>query len=197
MGKKVSIILLHYNQPKYVKIALDSVFGQSYTNIELIFADDCSKDININDLKKYCSIKNKKNIKIIWQINEKNIGTVKNVNNAIKKSSGDYILIFAADDKLYDEKVISKLVDSFDMQEKNTAIVSGQCFMMDRELNKINSKFVDDLKGKEFNKKEPIEQYKSLTQDCFLAIGACLIDAKILKKEGLFSEEYKFIEDCK
>lgn len=63
LDKKVSIILIHYNQPQYVNDALDSVFAQSYSNIELIFADDCSKELNTDNLKKYCLNKNKKNIK--------------------------------------------------------------------------------------------------------------------------------------
>lgn len=116
-----------------------------------------------------------KKYKIIWQINTKNIGTVKTVNRAVKKSSGDYILIFAADDKLYNKEVISKLVKSFSTQNKNTAIVSGQCFMMDKKLESINYKFVDYLEGEEFNKKEPLDQYKKMTQDCFFSHG-CMHD---------------------
>ena len=73
MKKKVSIIVIHYNQSEYVKIALDSVFQQSYKEIELIFADDASDDIDLNDLKKYCQRKNEKKFKIVWQINSKNL----------------------------------------------------------------------------------------------------------------------------
>ncbi len=196
MQKKVSIILIHYNQPEYVEIALDSIFKQTYKNIELVFADDGSKQIDLKHLKDFCSSHNKNKIDIIWQINKKNMGTVKNVNSAVKKSSGDYILIFAADDKLYDNKVIEKFVKSFEKaKEKDLAMIFGQCFMMDKELKNLKYKFIEDEEGYKFSKLNAFDQYKYLTTSCLIAMGACMLDASILKKEGLFDESYKYIED--
>lgn len=196
MQKKVSIILIHYNQPEYVEIALDSIFKQTYKNIELIFADDGSKQIDLKHLKDFCTSHNKNKIDVIWQINQENIGTVKNVNNAVRKSNGDYILIFAADDKLYDDKVIEKFVGSFEKtKEKDVAMIFGQCFMMDKYLKNLRHKFIDDNEAYKFNNLSPFEQYKYLTTSCLIAMGACMVDASILKKEGLFDESYKYIED--
>lgn len=187
MHKKVSIILIHYNQPEYVEIALDSIFKQTYKNIELIFADDGSKQIDLEHLKKFCNSRNKSKIDIIWQINKENMGTVKNVNIAVKKSSGDYILIFAADDKLYDNEVIEKFVNSFEkIKEQDVAMIFGQCFMMDKELKNLKYKFIDDEEGYKFSKLNAFEQYKYLTTSCLIAMGACMLDASVLKKEGFF-----------
>lgn len=195
MNKKVSIILIHYNQPDYVKTALDSIFEQTYKNIELIFADDCSNQIDVEDLKKYCKENNKNKIDIIWQINNENIGTVKNINKAVKKISGDYILIFAADDRLYDENVIEKFVKSFSTAADDIALIFGQCHMMDKELEKLNYKFIDTSRGFQFNLLSSFEQYKILCQECFVAMGACMFKSDVLKKIGLFDENYKYIED--
>ena len=109
-NKKVSIVLAHYNQPMYVKQALYSILNQTYENIELIFADDASTNIDLPELKRYVNANNKKNINVIWQINEENVGTVKNLNRAIEKSSGDYLYFFAADDELYNNEVIEKYI---------------------------------------------------------------------------------------
>jgi len=95
----VSIILLYYNQPEYVKTALDSIMNQTYSNIELIFADDASEKINLTEIKKYINNTKKENIvNVKYCVNEKNVGTVRNINNALKYCNGKYIKFFAADE---------------------------------------------------------------------------------------------------
>ena len=62
--KKVSIILIHYNQKEFIKEALKSVFNQTYNNIELLIADDASEDFDLKELKKYIEKENKNKIKV-------------------------------------------------------------------------------------------------------------------------------------
>lgn len=191
-----SIILLHYNQPSYVKIALDSIFAQDYENIELIFADDCSTKIDVDDLKNYCESKKGDNISDIkWQINEKNLGTVKSLSNAVKKATGKYLLFFAADDALFDSRVISNFVNAFSQARDDVYMISSQCTMMSVDFKKVLEVFVDPNEGDEFNSLSAAEQFKLLATDCFLAIGATAMRMDMFEKFGAFNEEYKFIED--
>lgn len=196
MEKLFSVIILHYNQPQYVKTALDSVFSQNYENIEIIFADDASKAIETEDLKNYCQKNKKENIKNIkWQINEKNLGTVKSLNKAIDKAEGDYILFFAADDALFDENVLSNFAKEFESASQDTYMVSSQCYMMDESLKNLINKFVDVSEGMEFNKLSAIEQYRVFAKKCFLAIGATAMRKQMFENFGKFSEIYKLVED--
>ena len=48
----VSIILLSYNHDNYIEDTIKSIYEQDYNNIELIIADDCSRNLDINVLKK-------------------------------------------------------------------------------------------------------------------------------------------------
>lgn len=40
----VSVCLIAYNQEKYVEKAIDSIFAQTYSPLEIILSDDCSTD---------------------------------------------------------------------------------------------------------------------------------------------------------
>ena len=53
----VSVIIITYNQEKFIKECVESIIKQTYKNIEIIIADDCSiddtKKILINLERKY------------------------------------------------------------------------------------------------------------------------------------------------
>lgn len=53
----VSVIIATYNAGKYLRRALDSVYSQSYTNVECIVVDGCSKDNTLDIVREYvCKI---------------------------------------------------------------------------------------------------------------------------------------------
>lgn len=191
-----SIIVLHYNQPRYVMTALESVFCQNYDNIELIFADDASTAIDLEKIQEYIEENKKDNIKnVIYSINEENQGTVKTINSAVKKCNGQYILFFAADDALCNESVIANFEKSFRKADEDVYMISSQCYMMDINLEKKLNNFVKPTAAASFNKLTALEQYKIFCKNCFLAIGSTAMKREMFEKFGYFNEEYKFIED--
>ena len=61
MQPKVSVILLSFNQVKYIQKAINSIFEQSYENWELIISDNGSTDGTQDICKKY---KNSEKVKL-------------------------------------------------------------------------------------------------------------------------------------
>lgn len=191
-----SVIVLHYNQESYIKYALDSIFIQDYSNIELIIADDGSKEIHLESLRNYVDEKRRQNIRnVIWQINGKNLGTIQSINRAVSKANGKYLLFFAADDVLCNERVVSNFADALNSSEKDVYMVSGQCHMMDEHLEKELGVFVNPSFAYEFNNYVAVEQYKVFAKNCFLAIGATAMKTEMFDRFGKFNEEYKLVED--
>lgn len=191
-----TVILLHYNQPRYVLSAIDSVLSQNYGNIEIIFADDASADIDLDMIKNYINSNKKDNVTSVeYCINEVNQGTVKTINRAVKTAKGKYILFFAADDALYDENVIANFEKSFKKADENVYMISSQCHMMDIEMKNELSVFVRPTKAASFNKMTSFEQFRTFSLSCFLAIGATAMRSDMFEKFGFFNESYKFIED--
>lgn len=191
-----SVIVLHYNQPRYVTTALDSVLSQDYDSIELVFADDASTAIELEEIKSYIEEHKGSNIKnVVYSINGENVGTVKTVNRAVKRCSGEHILFFAADDALCNPSVISNFKKAFDKAEEDVYMISSQCYMMDINLEKKLENFVTPTAAASFNKLSAKEQYKVFCKSCFLAIGATAMRRDMFDKFGFFNEDYKFVED--
>jgi hypothetical protein len=92
----VSVICLSYNHASYVVEALESVLNQSYSNIELIIADDCSTDNSKAVIEDWLT----KHPNILFIPNEVNLGNTKTFNNAAKHAKGAYFIDLAADDIL-------------------------------------------------------------------------------------------------
>lgn len=93
---KFSILIPVYNAEKHLHISVDSVLKQTYNDFELILVNDGSTD----DTKKICDKYHEKNpekIKVIHQQNQRQLLTRC---NAIKASSGDYVLFLDSDDML-------------------------------------------------------------------------------------------------
>ena len=96
----VSIAMTTYNGEKYLKEQLDSIFNQSYKNLELIVCDDCSSDKTVEILKEYSD-----RFGLKYFINEKNLGYVKNFEKAISLCNGEYIALSDQDDIWLPEKI--------------------------------------------------------------------------------------------
>lgn len=93
MEKKISIIIPVYNAEKFLKRCLESVINQTYKNLEIICVDDGSKDNSSKIIEKIA----KKDNRIIL-IKQKNQGVSIARNNAIEKSTGEYIMFLDSDD---------------------------------------------------------------------------------------------------
>ena len=100
----ISFILLTYNQEDFVRDALEGAFAQTYSPLEIIIADDGSKDntpkVIEDTIAKYIGPH-----KVIFNRNEKNVGIAQNVNRAMSLASGEYFVLAAGDDKSLPERV--------------------------------------------------------------------------------------------
>lgn len=106
-NRLVSIIIPCYNQGMYLEETLNSVFAQTYENIEVILVDDGSTDPCT--IEKMQTLKHEK----LSIYRTKNQGVSAARNYAIAASKGDYILPLDGDDKIapeYVEKAMAVMV---------------------------------------------------------------------------------------
>lgn len=86
----VSIIIPCYNAEKYLDETLQSIFLQSYLNIEVILVDDGSTDNSVAVAQKYSGVK------IVRH--ETNCGPCIAVDSGFAAATGEYAAMLAADD---------------------------------------------------------------------------------------------------
>lgn len=89
---KISVVMAVYNGLPYLQEAVESIFNQTYKNLEFIVIDDASTDRSWNLLK---SIKDKR---LVLMQNAKNVGLAASLNKALKKAKGEFIARMDADD---------------------------------------------------------------------------------------------------
>ena len=106
----VSVIVPNFNHAKYLRQRLETVYNQTYKNIEVILLDDASTD-NSRDILMEFYRAHKHNTRCIF--NEKNSGGVFNQwQRGIDAAAGSLIWIAESDD-YSDENFLESLVDAF------------------------------------------------------------------------------------
>ncbi|AMB97019.1 glycosyltransferase [Aerococcus urinaeequi] len=113
----VSIVMPVYNVENYLEEALDSIFLQTYKNIELIAVNDGSTDNSKEILERFIQNNPLQRYKII---NQSNKGLSGARNTGIKNITGKYTYFFDSDDKITPNS-IQELVEF--AEKNNTDIV--------------------------------------------------------------------------
>ena len=132
MGKIiVSILVPIYNVEKYIKRCAESIFEQTYQDLEIIFVDDASTDKSIpilhKTLKEFPQRANQ--VKIITHSFNRGIAAARNT--GFESANGDYIFIIDSDDYIetdtislmVNEAILSKadvIIGNFYIHDNNS-----------------------------------------------------------------------------
>lgn len=175
----VTIYIPTFNRLELLKRSIDSVLNQTYSNIELIVVDDCSKDGTQDYLKEISS----KDSRVKYFFKEINSGACISRNIAIRNAQG-YFITGLDDDDFFDNDRIENLVNAWKKKAKGTVALST--------LYKIKNKN-KTIYGKKLFKNKLIK-----FDDLFLnnAVGNQIFtETEVLKKIDGFDENLKCWQD--
>lgn len=123
---KISVVIPNYNHAKFLKQRIDSVFGQTYQDYEVIILDDFSTDNSREIIDVY-----KRHPKVSHVIyNAENSGSpFKQWAKGIKLSQGDYVWIAESDDWAQPEflEVLMKNIE----ENENVGICFSDSYWID------------------------------------------------------------------
>lgn len=143
----VSVIMAVYNETELeLKMAIDSIENQTYTNIEIIIVYDNPENVSLyNFLKDY--VKEKFKIKIIK--NCLNMGLAKSLNVGIENSRGQYIGRMDADDICVPTRIERQL--NFMMCNPDIDILSSECFFINEDNDTLGEFYFPNYTPKQLN----------------------------------------------
>ena len=108
---------------------------------------------------------------------------------------GDYLLFFAADDRLYDSTVLSRFAEALAQLPADGLCASAQCLMMDENLEKPLNDFTDVNLACALNTATSQDQFKVLMKTSFYGLGSSAFRREDFEKYGKFDPRYELVED--
>src|SRR5262245_36865871 len=97
----VSVLIPCHNAQKYIGQTLESVFRQTWPNIEVIVVDDGSEDASVREIERFTRLR---------LIKRENLGAGAARNKAYGASSGGFVQFLDADDLIEPEKIQRQMV---------------------------------------------------------------------------------------
>ena len=194
--KLLSILLLSYRNLDRVYGTLDSIFRQDYPALELVVSDDASPDFAAQQplVSAYIEAHRRENLREIrWVSHPENVGTVRNLNDAIRASHGEYLYSFSPEDELVRDDALSRLVRALEDSGRDICFARMVGVTPDgREVSYLPSCESDYSLLKSYS----VEQTRRRLFSRNFLPGPCkIMTRKLLEENGLFPESIRLIED--
>lgn len=122
---RLSIGLPVYNGEKYLAESLEALLGQTYEDFELIISDNASTDSTAEICRRY----GKKDSRIRYVVQSRNIGAIPNHNFVVKQARGE-LFKWASDDDLYARDLLGRCIDALD-EDPQVVLTHSRTAMID------------------------------------------------------------------
>ena len=175
----ISIIIPTFNRARYVAQAVESVFAQTFTDLEVIVIDDGSTD---GTRKRLASFSDSPRFQYVYQANA---GRSAARNRGIAKARGEFLLFLDSDDWLLPNALADLL--QLAASHPSARMIGGQTQFVDKQ-------------GRQFASLSPtLEEgmaYPGLINERFFLLpGAFVVRKAGLEKIGLFDSQVEPCED--
>ncbi len=182
--EKIDILLATYNGETYLKEQLDSILNQTYSNFRILISDDNSEDSTKNIIEEYAKKDNR--IKFFFQ--ERNLGVIANFEFLLKKVEAEFYMFSDQDDIWKENKI------EFSMKkilEENCDLVYTNLEVVDKDLN-ITYDSYWKLKGLE-EKVKKYNNFESLYLNNFITGCTMLSKSEFISEILPLPKESKYV----
>jgi glycosyltransferase involved in cell wall biosynthesis len=186
----VTVIAICYNHARFLRECLDSIARQSYKNIQLIIADDCSRDGSQPMIDSWIQ---SSGLNCQFLRHEKNLGLCRTINEALSLARGKYVCGVATDDVWLPHKLQTQ-VELMEHLPDKVGVVYSDAFQMDEDGKLFNQTFIDAHAQQHFKAKPAGNLHACLWNGNFIPAMATLTRRECFDRVGLYDESL-FFED--
>jgi glycosyltransferase involved in cell wall biosynthesis len=179
---KVSVIIPTYNSSRTIGETLQSVFGQTYSDFEILLINDGSTDNLMEVLKDFKDSR-------LQILHYKNGGLSAARNRGIDQASGEYLIFLDADDLWSSDKLEShvKALDNTCKTNSRAGIVYSWSYFLDDETSTC---YLNHPKSYEGN------VLPNILENNFVTSGSNpMITRKAIDSVGYFNDDFKGASD--
>jgi len=140
---RASLLLLAYNQERYVEEAARSCLAQDSEPLEIVFSDDASNDRTYEILESIAA-EYRGPHRVVARRNETNLGITGHYNRLVEASRGELLITAAADDTSHRDRA-ARLLDAWDATGGRADLISSHLVDLDASGVEHGVLKVDDL----------------------------------------------------
>jgi glycosyltransferase involved in cell wall biosynthesis len=185
----VSVVMLSYNNQKFLSEAIESILGQDFDDFELIIVDDASIDASRQIIQKYAD--EDPRIRVIFH--ETNCGISKTANDVIAAAKGKFLALIASDDVWMKDK-LSKQLAVLESNEDLIVCTDGE--VIDAAGQPMGSTF-SELITRSVSKKRSGDIFLDLVLGPEAIFGSTVIYKRTNQGSILFDERLIYVNDWK
>lgn len=189
----VTVRVSSYNSSKYILETLDSIYAQTYRNIELIISDDCSKDNTVEVCEGWVRTHKERFIRTKIITSPINTGIPANINRAIKEARGEWIKGIAADDILL-KNCIESFVNYVNVHNDAYIIGGNVLKFYDTSEDKYEEDILIRTNRENLSLLSAEEQYRKVLYRYYLSTPTLFISSKVYD-DILYDESFPLYED--
>ena len=177
----VSVCIGTYNREKYIRETLDSVFAQTYPNIEVIVVDDASTDGTVDIIREYGD-----RVRLVVRGINSGLPAVPR-NQGVRLAGGKYVAFLDSDDVWLPEK-LERQIEQLE-QHPEYVLSHTWCQVIDEDgvvQGVRHAGLLAESMG-----------FTDLLEHCYITLSTVVIRRKLLVKQGVFNEDraYRARED--
>lgn len=179
-----SVLCTTYNHAAYSEQSLQSIFDQTYRNIEIVIVDDGSRDGNVAAMRRKLA-SSPFPFTLIDQQNTGKVGL--NVNRALAEAQGEFVCLLSLDDLLMPESIAEK-VELLSKNQDMMLVATTANKEMDDAGNMISERVETPLYGKSFTTAAELVEHEYRELGTFYVQGA-LFRSSLIRAVGGYDED--------